>query len=72
MWRTGYHRSDDDSVSSFGGHESYAAAINEVWELQKVQAVDRIWVRDNEGDLVSNFARFEGLWWQQYVPGGRR
>lgn len=52
MFRSAYHRISDDSVSSYGGHETKEEAIAEADENIKSFDIDEVWVRDAEGNII--------------------
>lgn len=47
-WRSSYHRISDDSVSSYGGHPTKAAAIREAIQNLSDPDIDHTWVRNPE------------------------
>jgi hypothetical protein len=52
MFRRSYHRISDDSISSFGGHDTLASAIKEAIECLASPDIDRAWVRDPNEKIV--------------------
>jgi hypothetical protein len=49
VWTRGYHRESDDSVSSYGGHRSFASAVKDAQQCFDDPDINEVWVRKNEG-----------------------
>lgn len=64
-WRSSYHLTSDDSVSSFGGWDTKKQAVMEcLLNIADNPAIDEAWVRDPGGEVRVTFtAKYvEGAW----------